>query len=208
MAECLKTFVSRPATCSGLSDLSQNHGPLQPDKVFQDISQDHAKKTVTIEAHPHLGYRCAFIHPCKHAAVMKKIIGRIVENGRTPRVDQCVIGYPPTYTQLTPLTLAPQVFVLVPQVYLGRHPHDRVRLHGGDGGLSGELKPKRAYSLPVVLFRGRSIVKSIPSAIMPHYVYTHTHSTYALSRALVRAMACLASSSSEERAGFLARKAA
>lgn len=66
----------------------ESHAPLQPDKVFQDISQDHAKKTVTIEAHPHLGYQCAFIHPCKHAAVMKKIIARVMENGRTPRVDQ------------------------------------------------------------------------------------------------------------------------
>jgi len=66
----------------------EHHSVLQPDKVFQDISEDHAKKTVTIEAHPHLGYQCAFIHPCKHAAVMKKIIGRMQENGRNPRVDQ------------------------------------------------------------------------------------------------------------------------
>ncbi len=55
--------------------------------MFSDISEDHAKKTVTIESHPHLNFPCAFIHPCKHSAVMKKIVGRMLENGKTPRVD-------------------------------------------------------------------------------------------------------------------------
>jgi ubiquitin-like-conjugating enzyme ATG3 len=66
----------------------ENKNPLKPEEIFQDISEDHAHKTVTIEAHPHLGIPCAYIHPCRHAAVMKKIIQRQVDAGRTPRLDQ------------------------------------------------------------------------------------------------------------------------
>lgn len=64
------------------------HQPLRPEQVFADISQDHAKRTVTVETHPHLGIPCAFIHPCKHGSVMKKIIQRMIDNQKTPRVDQ------------------------------------------------------------------------------------------------------------------------
>ena len=31
----------------------------------QDFSSEHVDKTVTYEAHPHLGYSCPSIHPCK-----------------------------------------------------------------------------------------------------------------------------------------------
>jgi ubiquitin-like-conjugating enzyme ATG3 len=37
--------------------------------VLQDISEDHASKTVTISNHPHLNIPMAYIHPCKHALV-------------------------------------------------------------------------------------------------------------------------------------------
>lgn len=66
----------------------ENRQPLAPKEVFFDISQDHAKKTVTIDTHPHLQVSCAFIHPCKHSSVMKKIVSRQIESGKTPRVDQ------------------------------------------------------------------------------------------------------------------------
>jgi len=62
--------------------------PLNPTEIFQDISEDHAHKTVTIDTHPHMGIPCAYIHPCRHAAVMKKIIQKQIEAGRNPRVDQ------------------------------------------------------------------------------------------------------------------------
>eukprot|EP00727_Mastigamoeba_balamuthi_P003021 m51a1_g12716 hypothetical protein (315) ;mRNA; f:1486-2912 len=69
----------------------ENGKPLTPQMVFQDISADHANKTVTFEAHPHLGVPQAFIHPCRHAAVMKKIIQRHLDAGKPPRVDQYLI---------------------------------------------------------------------------------------------------------------------
>ncbi|KAI8925278.1 autophagocytosis associated protein [Entophlyctis helioformis] len=60
-------------------------------QVFQDISQDHAQKTVTIEAHPHENVTLASIHPCKHANVMKRILDQMSESGdqtKELRVDQ------------------------------------------------------------------------------------------------------------------------
>jgi len=50
---------------------------LSDSEVFEDVMADYAKKTVTIENHPHLGIKEASIHPCNHAKVMKKIIDTI-----------------------------------------------------------------------------------------------------------------------------------
>jgi len=69
----------------------ENRKPLKPEQVFQDISQDHAHRTVTIDVHPLLGVQCAYIHPCKHSAVMKKIIERQTEHGKEPRLDQYML---------------------------------------------------------------------------------------------------------------------
>ncbi|KAF2077852.1 hypothetical protein CYY_000814 [Polysphondylium violaceum] len=66
----------------------ENRKPLKPEEIFEDISEDHAHKTVTIDSHPHLGISFAYIHPCRHAAVMKKLIDKQSENGKEPRVDQ------------------------------------------------------------------------------------------------------------------------
>lgn len=70
---------------------SESGKPLSAAEIFMDISEDHAKKTVTLEPHPHIGIPYAFIHPCKHAAVMKKFITRMIEKGKQPRVDQYLL---------------------------------------------------------------------------------------------------------------------
>lgn len=64
--------------------------PLTTTQVFEDVSQDYVKKTVTIEPHTHLSLNLASIHPCKHAEVMKKIIERMSEkeDAEKLRVDQ------------------------------------------------------------------------------------------------------------------------
>ncbi|XP_004514519.1 autophagy-related protein 3 isoform X1 [Cicer arietinum] len=61
---------------------------LQPEHVLEDVSQDHARKTVTIEDHPHLPGKHASIHPCRHGAVMKKIIDVLMSRGVEPEVDK------------------------------------------------------------------------------------------------------------------------
>ncbi|KAI0675394.1 autophagocytosis associated protein [Trametes maxima] len=56
----------------------ENGTPLTPPQIFQDVSADHAFKTVTIEAFPHSSsLQAASVHPCKHASVMKKVIERM-----------------------------------------------------------------------------------------------------------------------------------
>ena len=63
--------------------------------MYQDISQDHVNKTVTIESHPNETLSMASIHPCKHANVMKKIIDQMEANGKVEilRVDQYLMVF-------------------------------------------------------------------------------------------------------------------
>lgn len=45
----------------------ENRKPLTVEQMYEDVSQDHAKKTVTMETHPHLpGPNMASVHPCKY----------------------------------------------------------------------------------------------------------------------------------------------
>jgi ubiquitin-like-conjugating enzyme ATG3 len=44
----------------------ENNKPLTVELMYEDISEDHAKKTVTFEAHPHIpNTQMASIHPCR-----------------------------------------------------------------------------------------------------------------------------------------------
>jgi len=72
---CLRRFLNM---FSGSNLVIQNRTPLTPSQIFQDVSADHALKTVTIEAFPHSSsLQAASVHPCKHASVMKKVIERM-----------------------------------------------------------------------------------------------------------------------------------
>lgn len=49
-----------------LCGYNENHSPLTIEEMYNDISQDHAKKTVTMESHPHIpGPPMASVHPCR-----------------------------------------------------------------------------------------------------------------------------------------------
>lgn len=44
----------------------QNRHPLSVEQMYEDVSQDHAKRTVTMESHPHIpGPPMASVHPCR-----------------------------------------------------------------------------------------------------------------------------------------------
>lgn len=61
----------------------ENGTPLTVDKMKEDFSQEHADRTITLESHPHIaGLTLATIHPCRHAAVMKRLIEQFQENGK------------------------------------------------------------------------------------------------------------------------------
>lgn len=65
-----------------LTGYDENRKPLTVEQMYDDVSQDHAKKTVTMETHPHMpGPPMASVHPCRHAVVMKKIIETVLEGG-------------------------------------------------------------------------------------------------------------------------------
>ncbi|ORY86748.1 autophagocytosis associated protein [Leucosporidium creatinivorum] len=56
----------------------ESRTPLPPTTALQDVSTDHAQKTVTIEPFPHSSsLSMASVHPCKHSSVMKKVIERM-----------------------------------------------------------------------------------------------------------------------------------
>jgi len=57
-----------------------NGSPLTPNEMFDDISSDYRDKTVTIEKAPFLDDTTSIsIHPCRHAAVMKVLIGKAIQ---------------------------------------------------------------------------------------------------------------------------------
>lgn len=61
---------------------NEQRKPLTVEQMYEDVSQDHAKKTVTMESHPHLpGPNMASVHPCRHADIMRKIIQTVEEGG-------------------------------------------------------------------------------------------------------------------------------
>ncbi|XP_076244572.1 autophagy-related protein 3 [Calliopsis andreniformis] len=75
-----------------LSGYDENRKPLTVEEMYEDVSQDHAKKTVTMEIHPHIpGPPMASVHPCRHAEVMKKIIETVMEGGRELGVHMYLI---------------------------------------------------------------------------------------------------------------------
>lgn len=56
----------------------ERNSPLTGDEMFQDIMQDYANRTVTMELHPHRNALIhASIHPCQHGAVMKRILANL-----------------------------------------------------------------------------------------------------------------------------------
>ncbi|KAA3674738.1 ubiquitin-like-conjugating enzyme ATG3, partial [Paragonimus westermani] len=58
------------------------------------LDEDHAKKTVTMEQHPHLsGPPMPSIHPCKQAEVMRKLIEAVADGGAELAVHQYIMVF-------------------------------------------------------------------------------------------------------------------
>lgn len=76
--------------------------PLKPEEIFEDIADEYAKKTVTIEQHAHLDLRQATVHPCRHADVMKHLIDTITENGGKISPHQSLILFLKIFSAIMP----------------------------------------------------------------------------------------------------------
>jgi len=61
--------------------------PLRPEQVYEDVLSEYVSKTVTVDPHPSTGIPTVSIHPCKHAQVMKKVVGDWQAQGIEPRHD-------------------------------------------------------------------------------------------------------------------------
>ncbi|CAK8687169.1 unnamed protein product [Clavelina lepadiformis] len=77
-----------------LSGYNEDRKPLSMNEMYEDISQDHVNKTVTIEPHPHLPppNMCS-VHPCRHADVMKKIMQTVEDGGGELHVDMYLLVF-------------------------------------------------------------------------------------------------------------------
>jgi len=77
-----------------LQGFDENRQPLAVEQMYEDFSQDHANKTITMETHPHLsGPPQASIHPCKHADTMKKLVETAEDGGRQISVNKYLIVF-------------------------------------------------------------------------------------------------------------------
>ena len=61
---------------------------LHAEQILEDVSEEHARKTITVDPFPHSGVPAASIHPCKHASVMKKLGSMAEANGKPFQVDR------------------------------------------------------------------------------------------------------------------------
>ncbi|CAA17786.1 autophagy associated protein Atg3 [Schizosaccharomyces pombe] len=61
--------------------------------IYEDVSGEHAGKTVTMEPFPHYHSHntMASVHPCKHASVLLKLIKQHRERNDPIRVDQYMV---------------------------------------------------------------------------------------------------------------------
>eukprot|EP00455_Lapot_gusevi_P002350 TRINITY_DN10928_c0_g2_i1.p1 TRINITY_DN10928_c0_g2~~TRINITY_DN10928_c0_g2_i1.p1 ORF type:complete len:317 (-),score=80.58 TRINITY_DN10928_c0_g2_i1:286-1236(-) len=85
-----------------LTGFDERRQPLSVDQIMEDISADHANKTVTIDPHPHTGVPVASVHPCRHAEVMKKLMDRMAEAGKVMRVEQYLILFLKFFSSVIP----------------------------------------------------------------------------------------------------------
>lgn len=69
------------------------HEPLTPQQMYEDIMDDYAKKTATIETHPCLGTPQISIHPCNHAKMMKHFIDILFSNNSVAQVHHAMFVF-------------------------------------------------------------------------------------------------------------------
>ena len=56
-----------------LSGKNYKNEPLSKKEIFEEIMSEYVNKTATEENHPQLNIPMVFIHPCKHASVVKSL---------------------------------------------------------------------------------------------------------------------------------------
>ena len=49
---------------------NENGTTLSDNEMKQDVMMEYRNKTVTIEPHPHTGFRNISVHPCRHSMLL------------------------------------------------------------------------------------------------------------------------------------------
>lgn len=71
-----------------ISGTDYNGEPLTKDQIFEEIMSEYKDKTVSLEKHPHLNVQMISIHPCRHAEVVRTLVGKAIDNGNDIMVGQ------------------------------------------------------------------------------------------------------------------------
>ena len=110
---------------------SESRQPLSAEECLEDVSVEHARKTVTVDSHPHTGVRAVSIHPCKHAAVMKSLAEQLSAGGKQPKVEHFLLIFLRFCQTVRALhTRAPTHFSFHPARFLPPGcAHPQLRLH-------------------------------------------------------------------------------
>jgi ubiquitin-like-conjugating enzyme ATG3 len=76
---------------------------LLPEQMMEDIVQDYAGKTATMERHPHIPDAGIYvsIHPCRHAATMKRLL-QACSDGSAPTVTSYMTYFLKFITSMIP----------------------------------------------------------------------------------------------------------
>ncbi|KAL6739061.1 hypothetical protein Aduo_012550 [Ancylostoma duodenale] len=74
-----------------LMGYDENRKPLTVQQTYEDFSADHANKTITVEAHPHIDCDMPTVHPCRHAEMMKRLLDQLAENGKELGVHEYLL---------------------------------------------------------------------------------------------------------------------
>uniref|UniRef100_A0A0K0D022 Ubiquitin-like-conjugating enzyme ATG3 n=1 Tax=Angiostrongylus cantonensis TaxID=6313 RepID=A0A0K0D022_ANGCA len=75
-----------------LMGYDENRKPLTVQQTYEDFSADHANKTITVEAHPHIDCDMPTVHPCRHAEVMmKRLLDQLEDNGKELGVHEYLL---------------------------------------------------------------------------------------------------------------------
>ncbi len=74
-----------------LNGHSESGIPLSTEQVFEDVTEEHARKTITVDPFPHTSLSVASIHPCRHAHVMTKLGQRLTESGKQLTCDNYLV---------------------------------------------------------------------------------------------------------------------
>lgn len=65
--------------------------PLTEEEIKEDIMMEYIDRTVTIDKHPHTGVKSVSIHPCKHSALLLRMIENYAISGKKLEVYKSII---------------------------------------------------------------------------------------------------------------------